>query len=92
MTWINSDNLRWVLAAAAVIALIGLWPLIQFVQSLIVKTVAAAICVLLAVGFWTQRTALADCAKQCECSLFGFEVEVPAAARERIQDAPVCRG
>ena len=82
-SWADTETMKWLLIAGGIFLLLCVWPVVKFVQALVAKVLVVALLVALAVAFWLQRTALADCAQTCECSVFGIEVEIPAQVREQ---------
>jgi len=79
--WLDPSTLRDV--ALLTILAFGLTAImiIRFVQRVAVRVVLIALLGALSLAIYTQRTALADCADECECTFFAFDVEVPGCAR-----------
>ncbi len=76
--WIDPSFLR----TAAVVAIIAILVLLilaaRIIRRLIVRSLVVVVLAALAVGLWSQRVSLADCAAECSCSLFGQVVQIPA--------------
>ena len=70
------------LRAAAVVAIATTLVLLvlaaRIVRRLVVRGIVIAVLAALALGLWSQRVSLADCAAECSCSLFGQVVQIPA--------------
>ncbi len=75
--WLDPDLLQWIILVVIAVLLYLLYVVMRFVQRAVLK---GALFVLLAgvgVSLWVQRTDLENCARTCECSLYGQDVEVP---------------
>ena len=75
--WIDPSFLR----AAAVVAIATILVLLvlaaRIIRRLVVRGLVIVILAALALGLWSQRVSLADCAAECSCNLFGQAVQVP---------------
>ena len=87
--WLDPSTLRTVAAVAIVVILVAAFLIMRFVQKMILRVVVLGIAVGLAAGVWAERAELRDCARTCDCRFFGFEVEPPAAVRERCSTQPL---
>ena len=76
-SWINPTFLRTASIVAIIVSLLLVVLVARIVRRLILRVVAVALLAVLVAGFWSQRIALADCAADCSCSLFGQTVQVP---------------
>ena len=74
---------------AVVLVLMCLWPVLKFVQQIVVKIVALVVIVGLAAVIWMQRANLRTCVDTCGdyCQVFGMSVEIPAAAQKAAKEA-----
>ncbi len=73
--WIDPSFLR----TAAIVAIVVLMVLAaRIIRRLLVRSLVVIVLAALAVGLWSQRVSLADCAAECSCSLFGQVVQIPA--------------
>ena len=75
--WIDPDNAKNIALAVGIAALVLIFVVLRFVQKMVIKISFTAVLALIAFVAWTQRADLADCAKTCECSVLGFEIEIP---------------
>lgn len=82
----SAKTLAIVVAAAFVVfAVVSAW----MIKNITTKIIAVVVLAGLALGVWTQRTSLQDCADKAKergtqegvitCTFFGTEVEVPSA-------------
>ena len=76
--WIDPSFLR----SAAVVAIATILVLLvlaaRIIRRLVVRGLVIVVLAALAVGLWSQRVSLADCAAECSCNLFGQAVQIPA--------------
>ncbi len=73
--WIDPSFLR----TAAIVAIVVVMVLAaRIIRRLLVRSLVVIVLAALAVGLWSQRVSLADCAAECSCSLFGQVVQIPA--------------
>ncbi len=76
--WIDPSFLR----TAAIVAIVAIVVVIvlaaRIIRRLLVRSLVVIVLAALAVGLWSQRVSLADCAAECSCSLFGQVVQIPA--------------
>ena len=75
--WIDTSFLR----AAAVVAIATILVLLvlaaRIIRRLVVRGLVILFLAALALGLWSQRVSLADCAAECSCNLFGQAVQIP---------------
>ena len=76
--WIDPAFLRATAAVAIVAILVLLVLAVRIIRRLVVRSLVVVVLAALAVGLWSQRVSLADCAAECSCSLFGQVVQIPA--------------
>ena len=95
--WLDPNLLQWVILVAIVVLLYLMYVVVRFVQRAVIKIVLFALLAGIGVSLWVQRTNLQDCARTCECSLYGQTVDVPwdqlpEDVRIRLDDGDVgCR-
>ncbi len=75
--WLDPELLQWILVVALVAVVYLLFLVLRFVHRLLAKIVLLVALVGLGVSLWIQRADLQDCARTCECSLYGQEVVIP---------------
>ena len=75
--WIDPSFLR----SAAVVAIATILVLLvlaaRIIRRLVVRGLVIVVLAALALGLWSQRISLADCAAECSCNLFGQAVQIP---------------
>lgn len=77
-SWLDTETLRWLLLAPIALVVAGLYLVVRFVGKLLMKVALVVVLVGLGASLWLQRADLADCAKDCSCTLFGQAVQIPA--------------
>ena len=85
--WLDPSTLRTVSGVGIVTILVAALVVARWVQKMVVRVVVIGIAVGLAAGVWAERAELSDCARTCDCRFFGFDVQPPAAFRDRCADA-----
>ncbi len=76
--WLDPSFLR-VAAIVAIVAIVVLLVLAaRMIRRLVLRSLVVVVLAALAVGLWSQRVSLADCAAECSCGLFGQVVQIPA--------------
>jgi hypothetical protein len=96
--WLDPELLQWIILVVIAVLLYLMYVVVRFVQRTVLKLVLFALLAGVGVSLWVQRTDLADCARTCECRLYGQTVEVPWEQlpddlRIRLADGDVgCRG
>jgi len=75
--WLDPDLLKWIILVVIAVVLYLMYVVVRFVQRVVLKMVLFALLAGIGVSLWVQRTDLEDCARSCECSLYGQTVEVP---------------
>ena len=76
-TWLDPELLTWLILVVIAVVLYLMYVVVRFVQRVVVKVVLFALLAGFGLSLWVQRTDLEDCARTCECSLYGQTVEVP---------------
>ena len=76
-TSLDSESLQriaiGVLIGLAVLSLL----IMRFVQKMAMRLLLLALVIGLGIGVWAQRAEFQQCAKTCNCRLFGKDVRVP---------------
>ena len=71
----------------AIFVLIGLavvcFLVLRFVQKMLLRLLLVGLTIGLGVAVWAQRVELGECAKTCDCRLFGKDVQVPRVGCDR---------
>jgi len=75
--WIDPTFLRAAAIVAIVVSLLLVVLAIRIIRRLVLRALVILALTALAAGLWSQRVALADCAAECSCALFGQVVKVP---------------
>lgn len=75
--WIDPTFLRAAAVVAIVVSLLMVVLAIRIIRRLVLRALVILALTALAAGLWSQRVALADCAAECSCALFGQVVQVP---------------
>ena len=95
--WLDPELLKWLILVVIALILYLMYVVVRFVQKAVLKVALFALLAGLGLSLWVQRTDLDDCARTCECSLYGQTVDVPWAqlpedVRVRLADGDVgCR-
>jgi hypothetical protein len=74
---LNTDQLEVVIIGLLVVCAVALVFVLRTIQKVGVRVLLSLLLVAIGVGLWTQRAALQDCTGECECRVFGQDVEVP---------------
>lgn len=96
--WLDPEMLQWVILVVLAVVLYLMYVVFRFVQRLMLKVVLFVILAAFGLSLWIQRDDLQDCARTCECSLYGQTVvipyeQLPENLRVRLDDGEVgCRG
>lgn len=75
--WLDPVLLQWIILVVIAVVLYLMYVVIRFVQRLALKVGLFVVLAGLGLSLWVQRTDLQDCARSCECSLYGQDVEIP---------------
>ncbi len=75
--WLDPELLQWIILVVLVVLLYMMYVVMRFVQRTVLKLVLFALLAGIGASLWFQRADLADCARSCECRLYGQTVEVP---------------
>lgn len=73
----TADTASWI--GLGVLALLAV-AAILLVTKFFAKVVVVAIIATLAIAIWTQRADLAACPRTCDCSVFGYQLEIGDAS------------
>jgi hypothetical protein len=96
-TWLDPELLTWIILVVIAVLLYLMYVVVRFVQRVVLKFVLFGLLAGIGLSLWVQRSDLEDCARSCECSLYGQTVEVPWEqlpddVRVRLSDGDVgCR-
>ena len=74
---LDSDQAQTVLLGLLALCIVGLFVVIRTVQKATTRFVLAGLLVAVGAALWVQRANLQDCAGQCECRVFGRDIQVP---------------
>lgn len=75
--WADPETLRWMLLVALALVVYAMWVVVRTVQRVALKVVLFAALAGVGLSLWVQRTDLQNCARTCECRLYGQDVEIP---------------
>ena len=75
--WIDPQMLTWLLLVAIAVMLYLMYVVVRFVQRVVLKVVLFTLLAGVGLSLWVQRTDLEDCARSCDCSLYGQDVQIP---------------
>ena len=75
--WLDPELLQWIIVVVMAVVAYLLYIVLRFVRRLVAKVVLLVALVGLGLSLWVQRADLQDCARTCECSLYGQEVDIP---------------
>ncbi len=75
-SFLTPDRLRWIIPLLTVLLLLAAFWVVRFVTKLAIKAAILGVLALFVFTLWIQRGDLADCAKNCECSLYGIDVDI----------------
>jgi hypothetical protein len=75
--WLDPQLLTWLILVVIAVLLYMMYVVVRFVQRVVLKVVLVGLLAGVGLSLWVQRTDLEDCARSCECSLYGQTVEVP---------------
>lgn len=75
--WLDPELLTWLILVVIAVLLYLMYVVLRFVQKAVLKVVLFGLLAGIGLSLWVQRTDLEDCARSCECSLYGQTVEVP---------------
>lgn len=73
---LDSDEAQNIIVGLLVLCAVGMVIAIRTVQKATTRLLMVLFLAAVAVGFWIQRENLQDCAGQCECRLFGRDLEI----------------
>ncbi len=77
--WIDPELLQWILLVVLAVTLYFMYVVLRFVRRTVMKLLFFVALAGFGLSLWIQRTDLQDCARTCECSLYGQELEIPYA-------------
>ena len=75
--WLDPELLQWVILVILAVVLYLMYVVVRFVQRAVLKLVLFVLLAGFGLSLWAQRSNLEDCARTCECSLYGQTVEIP---------------
>ncbi len=75
--WLDPELLTWLILVVIAVLLYLMYVVVRFVQKVVLKVVLFALLAGIGLSLWVQRSDLEDCARSCECSLYGQTVEIP---------------
>jgi len=75
--WLDPELLQWVILVVIAVLVYLMYVVVRFVQRVVLKFVLFALLAGFGVSLWVQRADLEECARSCECRLYGQTVEVP---------------
>lgn len=82
---LDPDTLRQLAIGALVVLAVVAFLVLRFVQKIMLRLVVLVLVIALGIGVWFQRAELGDCAKTCDCKMFGFDVQVPDVGCQQLQ-------
>lgn len=77
-SWLDPQLLQWIIIGCLAFLAFVLYLVLRFVRRILIKGILLVALVGLGASLWIQRSELADCARTCECRLYGQEVVIPA--------------
>jgi hypothetical protein len=95
--WLDPELLTWIILVVIAVLLYLMYVVVRFVHRIVLKVVLFGLLAGIGLSLWVQRSDLENCARTCECSLYGQTVEVPweqlpEDVRVRLSDGEVgCR-
>lgn len=75
--WLDPELLQWIILVVIAVVLYLMYVVIRFVQRVVLKVTLFVLLAGFGLSLWVQRTDLENCARTCECSLYGQDVTVP---------------
>jgi hypothetical protein len=75
--WLDPQLLQWIILVVIAVLLYLMYVVVRFVHRVVLKLVLFGLLAGVGLSLWVQRNDLEDCARTCECSLYGQDVEVP---------------
>ncbi len=75
-SFLTPDRLRWIIPLVTLAMLFAAFWVVRFITKLAIKASILGVIALFLFTLWIQRSDLGDCAKTCECSLYGIEVDI----------------
>ena len=95
--WLDPEMLQWVILVVIGVVLYLMYVVFRFVRRLAMKVALFVLLAGFGLSLWIQRDDLQDCARTCECSLYGQTVvipydQLPEDVRIRLEDGgATCR-
>ena len=74
---IDQEQAEYIILGLLVALAIALIFVIRAITKTSTRLILSAIILVLAAGLWWQHEELQDCRDQCECRLFGRDLEIP---------------
>lgn len=75
-SFLTPDRLRWIIPLVTLAMLFAAFWVVRFITKLAIKASILGVIAIFLFTLWIQRGDLGDCAKTCECSLYGIEVDI----------------
>lgn len=75
--WLDPELLTWIILVVIAVVLYLMYVVVRFVRRTLLKVVLFAALAGVGLSLWAQRADLDNCARTCECSLYGQDVNVP---------------
>ncbi|MEM7141434.1 MAG: hypothetical protein AAF548_10425 [Actinomycetota bacterium] len=75
--WLDPELLQWIILVVIAVLLYLMYVVVRFIQKLVLKVTLFVLLAGIGLSLWVQRSDLQDCARTCECSLYGQDVEIP---------------
>ena len=75
--WLDPELLKWLILVVIAVLLYLMYVVVRFVQRTVMKIALFALLAGVGLSLWVQRADLDDCARTCECQLYGQTVEIP---------------
>ncbi len=77
--WLDPELLQWIILVVIAVTLYFMYLVLRFVRRTVMKVFLFVLLAGFGLSLWVQRDDLEDCARTCECSLYGQQVEIPYA-------------
>lgn len=87
--WLDPELLQWIILVVIAVILYFMYVVMRFVRRAMTKAVLFVLLAGFGLSLWIQRDALQDCARTCECSLYGQEVDISGS---QLPDEGRCLG
>lgn len=74
---LNQEQFEWLILGLVAACVVSIVFVVRTVQKLATRAILSVLLVAIVGGLWWQREELQDCRGQCECRLFGRDLELP---------------